>query len=50
MLYQHARKKYLWFFLVTFVVTGGRSWSFKNLNFEVFKTKLENLFVYNFVC
>jgi len=29
-----------------FVVTGGRSWSFKTLNLEVFKTKLETLFVY----
>jgi len=35
--------------LVTLVVTGGRSWSFKTLNFEVFKTKLEKSFVYIFI-
>jgi len=28
------------------VVTGGRSWTFKTLNFEVFKTKLEIFLVY----
>jgi len=31
--------------LVTFVVTGGRSWSLKTLNFEIFMTKQEELFV-----
>jgi len=38
MLYQHGSGIYLWF-LVTFVVTSVRIWSFKTLNFEVFKTK-----------
>jgi len=32
--------------MVTFVVTGGRIWSFQTLNFELFKTKQEQLFVY----
>jgi len=32
-------------FLVIFVVTGGRSWRFKTLNFEVLEIKQEKLFV-----
>ena len=35
MLYEHAGQILLW--LVSFVVTGGRSWSFQILNLEVFK-------------
>ena len=31
--------------VVSFVVTGGKSWSFHTPNLEVFKTKQENLFV-----
>ena len=30
---------------VSFVITGGRSWSFRTLNLEVFKTEQEKLFV-----
>jgi len=33
-------------FVVSFVVTDGRSWSFQTLSFELFKTKQEKLFVY----
>ena len=40
--------------VVSFVITGGRSWRFlQTLNLEVFKTEKERLFVfisYNFVC
>jgi len=48
MLYQHAGLS----FMVTFVVTGGRSWSFQTLKFEVFKMKQEKficLYLCNFV-
>ena len=31
--------------VVSFVVTGGRSWSFQTPNMEVYKTKQEKLFV-----
>ena len=31
--------------VVSFVVTGGRSWSFQTPNLEVFKTEQEKLFV-----
>ena len=31
--------------VVSFVVTGGGSWSFQILNLEVFKTEQEKLFV-----
>ena len=31
--------------VVSFVVTGGRSWSFQIPNLEVFKTEQEKLFV-----
>ena len=44
MLYEHAGQKCLWF-SVSFVVTGGRSWSFQSLNLEVFKTEQKKLFV-----
>ena len=44
LLYEHAGHKRLWF-VVSFVVTSGRSWSFKILNLEVFKTEQEKLFV-----
>ena len=31
--------------VVSFVVTGGRSWSFQTQNLEVFKREQEKLFV-----
>ena len=31
--------------VLSFVVTGGRSWSFQTLNLEVFKTEQEKVFV-----
>ena len=31
--------------VVSFVVKGGRSWSFLNLKLEVFKTEQDKLFV-----
>ena len=37
--------KFLCGLVVSFVVTGGRSWSFKTLNLEVFKTEQEKLFI-----
>ena len=32
--------------VVSFVVTGGRSWSFETPNLEMFKTEREKLFVH----
>ena len=43
MLYKHPGHFFCGL-VVSFVVTGGRSWSFQNLNFEV-KTDHEKLFV-----
>ena len=31
--------------VVSFVVTGGRSWSFQTPNLDIFKTEQEKLFV-----
>ena len=42
MLYEHAGQCFVWFIVVSFVVTGGRGWSFQTLNLEVFKTEQEN--------
>ena len=44
MLYEHAGQFFFVVKRVSFVITGGRSWSFQTPNLEVFKTKQEKLF------
>ena len=45
MLYYEHAGQFFCGLVVTFVVTGGRSWSFQTPNLEVFTTEQEKLFV-----